>query len=207
MQAIAQSELAMQAIAQSELAMASFMTNKEAREVFFGSSYYVGRGIATYAKINNSTLIGLHNISAIAASNVAMSAIAASNVAMSAIAASAIALNACSASETAQNALLAKCQTWSKGGSGGWTNETPLTGKKLIVRINQLSNPGWTNETSSSQWFKIDNDYFTMSTGTSNKFKVFPGSAVLDSTVRFLNNQTLTAYLFNPTEIKYMTIQ
>ena len=197
MQAIAQSELAMQAIAQSELAMASFMTNKEAREVFFGSSYYVGRGIATYAKINNSTLIGLHNISAIAASNVAMSAIAAS----------AIALNACSASETAQNALLAKCQTWSKGGSGGWTNETPLTGKKLIVRINQLSNPGWTNETSSSQWFKIDNDYFTMSTGTSNKFKVFPGSAVLDSTVRFLNNQTLTAYLFNPTEIKYMTIQ
>ena len=191
------SETAMKAIAQSETAMAVSMNNKISREAFFGSQFYVGQGIATYAKINNSTLIGLHNVSAIAASNVAMSAIAAS----------AIALNACSASETAQNALLAKCQTWTKGGSGGWTNDTPLTGKKLIVRINQLSNPGWTNETGSTQWFKIDNDYFTMSTGTSNKFKVFPGSAVLDSTVRFLNNQTLTAYLYNPTEIKYMTIQ
>ena len=75
------SETAMQAIAQSETAMAVFMSHNESREVFFGFSHYVGRGIATYAKINNSTLIGLHNLSAIAASNVAMSAIAASNVA------------------------------------------------------------------------------------------------------------------------------
>lgn len=55
--------------------MAVFMSHNESREVFFGFSHYVGRGIATYAKINNSTLIGLHNLSAIAASAIALNPI------------------------------------------------------------------------------------------------------------------------------------
>lgn len=76
---------AMAAVAGSATAMAAIMKNSEAREKFFGSSYSVGRGLATYANINNSTLIGLQSLSAVAASAVAMSAVAGSPIAMAAI--------------------------------------------------------------------------------------------------------------------------
>ena len=76
---------AMAAVAGSATAMAAIMKDDAARDVFWNVQYSFGRGLATYANINNSTLIGLQSLSAVAASAVAMSAVAASPVAMAAI--------------------------------------------------------------------------------------------------------------------------
>lgn len=86
------SATAMAAVAASATAMAAIMKNQAAQEVFWNVKYSFGRGLATYANINNSTLIGLQSLSAVAASATAMSAVAASPTACSAIEGSSVAI-------------------------------------------------------------------------------------------------------------------
>ncbi|MBP3517776.1 MAG: hypothetical protein J6K31_05120, partial [Parabacteroides sp.] len=75
MAAVAGSATAMAAVAGSATAMAAIMENDAAQEVFWNVQYSFGQGLATYANINNSTLIGLQSLSAVAASSIAAKAV------------------------------------------------------------------------------------------------------------------------------------
>ena len=95
---LAASETAMSAVAASETAMISIMSDEQSSEMFFGSDYRVGLGLAAYAGINNSDLKSCDTISSVAASSTAMQAVAASSTAVYAIEGSTTALSALASS-------------------------------------------------------------------------------------------------------------
>ena len=75
-------------LAASETAMISIMSDEQSSEMFFGSDYRVGLGLAAYAGINNSDLKSCDTISSVAASSTAVYAIEGSTTALSALASS-----------------------------------------------------------------------------------------------------------------------
>ncbi|WP_456088784.1 hypothetical protein, partial [Parabacteroides sp.] len=143
MAAVAGSATAMAAVAGSATAMAAIMENDAAQEVFWNVQYSFGRGLATYANINNSTLIGLQSLSAVAASAVAMSAVAASAVAMSAVAASAVAMSAVAASAVAMSAVAASAVAMSAV-AGSKAAVSALNASPLVKKTTK-SGSGWSN--------------------------------------------------------------
>ena len=68
--------------------MISIMSDEQSSEMFFGSDYRVGLGLAAYAGINNSDLKSCDTISSVAASSTAVYAIEGSTTALSALASS-----------------------------------------------------------------------------------------------------------------------
>jgi len=106
MNAIAASSIAMGVVGSSVTAMNTIMNSTNA-DIWWGSSYAVGKGLNTYASLNNSTLEGLNTVSDIMASSNAMDAIAASTTAMNAIIASSIAMNTMVSSSTAMGVVVA----------------------------------------------------------------------------------------------------
>jgi len=107
MSAIAGSSTAMQTVGNSTTAMSAILPSSTYKETWWGSSYYVGLGLNTYASLNNSTLAGLSTVSAVIGNSTAMSAIAGNSTAMTAVAKSTTMMNAVAGSSTAMNAIVA----------------------------------------------------------------------------------------------------
>ena len=106
MAAIVKSPVAMAAMWRSDTAIKALQANATAWKTFTGaSSAVMGKTVAILANLDPS---GYADMTAIAASQVAMAAVAASNTATKAIAASQTALNAIAGSTTALDALYAK---------------------------------------------------------------------------------------------------
>ena len=106
MAAIAKSPVAMAAMWRSDTAIKALQANATAWKTFTGAtSAVMGKTVAILANLDPS---GYADMTAIAASQVAMAAVAASNTATKAIAASQTALNAIAGSTTALDALYAK---------------------------------------------------------------------------------------------------
>ena len=120
MKALATSIGAIAAIAASEKAMTALAASSVARPLLLGSAYYastmresamaIGKMAAGLSGLDPS---GYVDVSALAASSVAMSALAASSVAMSALAASSVAMSALAASSVARSALFASVNAMS----------------------------------------------------------------------------------------------
>jgi hypothetical protein len=113
----------MAAVAGSATAMAAIMENDAAQEVFWNVQYSFGRGLATYANINNSTLIGLQSLSAVAASAVAMSAVAASATASRAVVSVISQYRNNIVAAISSSSLFSKKQLVIGSGSGTWESE------------------------------------------------------------------------------------
>nr|DAE67694.1 MAG TPA: Tail fiber protein [Caudoviricetes sp.] len=106
MAAIVKSPVAMAAMWRSDTAIKALQANATAWKTFTGAtSAVMGKTVAILANLDPS---GYADMTAVAASQVAMAAVAASNTATKAIAASQAALNAIASSTTALDALYAK---------------------------------------------------------------------------------------------------
>ena len=83
MKAIANSSTAMNAVSGSSVAMNAIMSNSTAANIWFGSSYYIGLGLATYdSSLSHSTFDFLQSMNDVANNSVAMSALNASATTM-----------------------------------------------------------------------------------------------------------------------------
>ena len=130
MTAIVKSPVAMAAMWRSDTAIKALQANATAWKTFTGaSSAVMGKTVAILANLDPS---GYADMTAVAASQVAMAAVAASNTATKAIAASQTALNAIAGSTTALDALYAK-KSRLTGAS------TAKSGKFIILEISANS--------------------------------------------------------------------
>ena len=143
MSAVAASETAMSAVAASETAMISIMSDEQSSEMFFGSDYRVGLGLAAYAGINNSDLKSCDTISSVAASSTAMQAVAASSTAMQAVAASSTAVYAIEGSTTALSALASSPLLIDQTVNAGGTAVSVHSGYCFIVSVKPGYNATW----------------------------------------------------------------
>ena len=101
---ITTSPTAMNAIATSSTAINAIMSGTQT-ETWWGSSYYVGKGLATYANLSHTDLDPLNTISDITNNSTAMNDISASSTAMNVVANSSTAMNTIASSSTAMNTI------------------------------------------------------------------------------------------------------
>ena len=119
MNAVANSSTAMNVVGTSSTAMSTIMSGSQT-ETWWNSSYYIGKGLATYANLPHTDLDSLNTISDITNDSTAMNEIATSSTAMNAIA----------NSSTAMNAVMSGTQTET------WWNSSYYIGKGLATYTN-----------------------------------------------------------------------
>jgi hypothetical protein len=104
MNAVVGSSTAMNAVANSSIAMNAIMSGTE-KETWWGASYYIGKGLATYATLPHGDLDSLNTLSDVSNDSTAMNDIASSNTAMDVLITSSVAMNIMVGSATAMTAI------------------------------------------------------------------------------------------------------
>ena len=175
MTAIVKSPVAMAAMWRSDTAIKALQANATAWKTFTGAtSAVMGKTVAILANLDTS---GYADMTAIAASQVAMAAVAASNTATKAIAASQTALNAIAGSTTALDALYAK-KSRLTGASAS------KSGKFIIL---QISNDSVFNTSKYG--------YATLSDGSQPSWENYKGKYAF-----FMQYKKIATYIKNDTE-------
>ena len=175
MAAIVKSPVAMAAMWRSDTAIKALQANATAWKTFTGAtSAVIGKTVAILANLDPS---GYADMTAIAASQVAMAAVAASNTATKAIAASQTALNAIAGSTTALDVLYAK-KSRLTGASAS------KSGKFIIL---QISNDSVFNTSKYG--------YATLSDGSQPSWESYKGKYAF-----FMQYKKIATYIKNDTE-------
>ena len=185
MTAIVKSPVAMAAMWRSDTAIKALQANATAWKTFTGaSSAVMGKTVAILANLDPS---GYADMTAVAASQVAMAAVASSQVAMAAVAASNTATKAIAASQTALNAIAGSTTAL----DALYAKKSRLTGasasKSGKFIILQISNDSVFNTSKYG--------YATLSDGSQPSWENYKGKYAF-----FMQYKKIATYIKNDTE-------